>query len=169
VRPSTPGLARERVRHGQQVLHPVFEFVDENVFPVLSLPPLGGIDDRQQQHAVAVVGVLEALCADQHRATADMRKRRSDLVVEDRRALRDHLLKEKPQLVYVPLSIAQPRERHPDRLVPIGLERRVEGRVGADDGQVGGKHQQRVADRVQNPLGLHMRAAQETIQFIEVQ
>ena len=97
----------------------MIQLLDEDVLLILFPPPLRGIHDRQQQHAVAVVGVLEALRADQHRAMADLRELGRYFVIGDRRALRDDFLEEKAQILDVPLPVAKLIEGNPDCVVRL--------------------------------------------------
>ncbi|NRP73917.1 hypothetical protein ILFOPFJJ_04838 [Ensifer psoraleae] len=90
-----------------------------------------------------------------------------DLIVHNRRALRNDLFEQAAQLGDVPLPVAEFIDVLSDRLIAADLEGREEGTARALDAQVLVQDKQRIGYRVDYALRLHMAIAQQAIEVFQ--
>jgi hypothetical protein len=115
------------------------------------------IENKQEPHAV-VVGVNHATRADVDRAAAHVRKVVIDLVCHDGGGFGDHLRQKPPQIVDVPLPVAQPEQALPDGIVALHHEGAKEGGVAVLDLQVLIEDQERLLNGVEDTLRQNVAA-----------
>ena len=91
-----------------------------------------------------------------------------DFVTLDGGGFRDHLLQQLAQLGDAPLPIAEIIEVATDDLVPAGMKDFEKRAVGSYHAQLLVKHEQGLADSVDDVLGLDTGAAKQAVEVVEV-
>jgi hypothetical protein len=140
-------------------------FLRKEVLCVVAPPSFRDVLERDQQRG-AVAGLREPAGADQQGALSDARERAGDLAAHDRARLRDDPVQERPELVHVPLAVAEIEQASAQDIFPVEPEGPAKGGVRVQDMKAAVEHQQRQLDRLDNGLGLRLAGAQQAIEVV---
>ena len=127
----------------------------------LRLPALGDVLDGEQDRRAAIVRLQQPPRVEQHRALADVLELVLHLVVVELVVARQHLLEQPAQLGDVPLAVAQLVQQPAFGLLARDAEAAVERLARRPHAQLGVEHEQRLAHRRDDALGVLVGALEQ--------